>query len=605
MGIDPNLKRNRGGFIDIEAIAQGVSSAATALYQTTKDFASWSAGLVQQFGNKIQPYLKSLWNKINYAVDFFTPTSFAQTERGNIINPFQSSDSPFQSTETAAKVVGRGRMFQIPAGPGLRFTISNRTVFNDDGTVQRIGTIDVGRDGIVSETPFRKKSGVSSDEIELYKTISPESFTEGKINVNTLTKALKERGPILEVRTLGVGEGTERSPRGQALAELQHLLDTRHVTYDWNQATLRDENGNTIDENDDRYTEVWREIRRVENLTGPEATETPVTQARYSSIAPKPESQMPGYVEGLVRIPQSTVKAQNLRDREAGLDAQRGFNLYTGPHFGAEDTNVVAFFRGYEETMPDGSKAFHIIEVQSDWANAEKKRAEGYGEAAQFGAAGARGASQQGHPLLRAYNTLALKSAINHAKSIGATSIIISDAETAMMTEGHDKASLKRQLGQFNTRSEADQVASDARKSGKYSSVSVDENVGLAGPNNPISTWTVNTSEVKQEAGMRLHYDEILPNIAEDLTGDKGKKVNLGTHEKAYKPDTGFVRENAGLLDPETVRENIPGSPVFKEPVGAPPSLKVKGGQPKTSITGRQYSLAKTSGVWIQPHDGY
>jgi hypothetical protein len=41
-------------------------------------------------------------------------------------------------------------------------------------------------------------------------------------------------------------------------------------------------------------------------------------------------------------------------------------------------------------------------------------------------------------PLLSHYERLALKAAIDHARSEGATKIAISDAETAMMTEGHD-----------------------------------------------------------------------------------------------------------------------------------------------------------------------
>lgn len=42
------------------------------------------------------------------------------------------------------------------------------------------------------------------------------------------------------------------------------------------------------------------------------------------------------------------------------------------------------------------------------------------------------------HPLLRDYNRLILKAAIDQARKEGATHIMISDAETAMMTEGHD-----------------------------------------------------------------------------------------------------------------------------------------------------------------------
>ena len=44
----------------------------------------------------------------------------------------------------------------------------------------------------------------------------------------------------------------------------------------------------------------------------------------------------------------------------------------------------------------------------------------------------------EGHPLLKDYNRLILKAAIEQARKEGATHIAISDAETAMMSEGHD-----------------------------------------------------------------------------------------------------------------------------------------------------------------------
>ena len=50
------------------------------------------------------------------------------------------------------------------------------------------------------------------------------------------------------------------------------------------------------------------------------------------------------------------------------------------------------------------------------------------------------------HPLLRDYNRLILKAAIEQARKEGATHIMVSDAETAMMTEGHDATRAKHMV---------------------------------------------------------------------------------------------------------------------------------------------------------------
>ena len=66
---------------------------------------------------------------------------------------------------------------------------------------------------------------------------------------------------------------------------------------------------------------------------------------------------------------------------------------------------------------------FHVIEVQSDWAQTIRE--------------GPIVTGKQ-ESLLGHYERLAQKAAIEHAREAGAKRIAISDAETAMMTEGHD-----------------------------------------------------------------------------------------------------------------------------------------------------------------------
>ena len=40
---------------------------------------------------------------------------------------------------------------------------------------------------------------------------------------------------------------------------------------------------------------------------------------------------------------------------------------------------------------------------------------------------------------------------------------------------------------------------------------------------------------IKQEGGMRLHYDKTLPSILKELTGEEGKLESFGEHKMAFE----------------------------------------------------------------------
>jgi hypothetical protein len=109
---------------------------------------------------------------------------------------------------------------------------------------------------------------------------------------------------------------------------------------------------------------------------------------------------------------------------------------------------------------------------------------------------------------------------------------MVSDAETAMMTEGHDTTT--QALGEYHR----DQPPT-----------------------------------IPQEPGMRLHYDTILPKIAEELTGSKGERVSLGKHKNAY---VGNKVDSPDMLV-SAKRSNL----IFHNPDGTP----------KTDVSGRMYSI--------------
>jgi hypothetical protein len=108
-------------------------------------------------------------------------------------------------------------------------------------------------------------------------------------------------------------------------------------------------------------------------------------------------------------------------------------------------------------------------------------------------------------PLINYWESLALKAAVNFAQEQGADKIITSDAETAMMTEGHDQGG---QTGWENT--SGNRFASNGRPT--------------------------------QEPGMKAAYDERVPNGLKKLTNSTPKKVTVGIHNKAV-----------GFLDQDTI----------------------------------------------------
>jgi hypothetical protein len=84
---------------------------------------------------------------------------------------------------------------------------------------------------------------------------------------------------------------------------------------------------------------------------------------------------MPGYVEIAVVKPQRT-REQYFKDnpnaKEVSMDAlPEGARVREDVKFPSSHSfppNTLGFVRGYMETTKSGEKIFHVIEVQSDWA---------------------------------------------------------------------------------------------------------------------------------------------------------------------------------------------------------------------------------------------
>lgn len=390
---------------------------------------------------------------------------------------------------------------------------------------------------------------VSPSEVEYFKEQGLEEYLKTKPTVAEVGKWMQENGPKVEVKKFGEGIQTEQQKQA---AKAEHLFDTLGYTLD------RTESGQIVGIKKDGKRVVFHELPENAKQAFKEidiASRTPeVNQAHWSFVAPKAEKDMPGYVEVAVTKPtkQGKSRADFIKEGKSKEEAQQlARSTFVEDKFPSSHNfppNTLGFGRGYMETMPDGKKVFHVVEVQSDWAQAVRAHEQTFNPEQYETGSRAREIANQSiaakqkqlqDPLLAHHENLVLKALISHAREQGADAIAVSDAETAMMSEGHDRLT------------------------------SVD-NLGVGG-------W--NKTEPEQAKGMRLHYDQTLPRALEKLTGKKGERVDFGEHEKAF--EQGFVRPRA-----ESQEANDRG--LYKRPDLI---FRNPDGTPKTSVTARLYPL--------------
>ena len=194
------------------------------------------------------------------------------------------------------------------------------------------------------------------------------------------------------------------------------------------------------------------------------------------------------------------------------------------------------------------------------------------------------------HELLNDYNRLILKAAIEQARKEGATHIVVSDAETAMMTEGHDILNEEDYIpGQGDAR-EADIEQAPGMR------LNYDDKVMLWSPKDANGeSHIVERFPSKEDAEAYARHNRLrmdskdadenykinrgdLHNIAEELTGSKGEKVSLGEHKNAYEVDD---EHNPNTEHRDTLWKQPRSNLIFRNADGTP----------KTDVSGRMYAL--------------
>lgn len=180
----------------------------------------------------------------------------------------------------------------------------------------------------------------------------------------------------------------------------------------------------------------------------------------------------------------------------------------------------------------------------------------------------------QDHPLLSDYNRIGIKATLaearKHTEKTGKrVRLFLPDSETAMMTEGHDLVSPASVSVSYPSKDDAIAVAKEFGLTEQ--DIMLESYTESSG--NTYWGWTAKKSIINQEPGMRLNYDKILPNIAEELTGVKGERISLGKHNNALRR----VSNEAQGMELGGYRDNL----IFKNPDGSP----------KTDISGHLYPI--------------
>jgi len=322
----------------------------------------------------------------------------------------------------------------------------------------------------------------------------------------------------------------------------------------------------------------------------------------------------------------------------------KGNTLFMAPHFIGRNQNLYGWVRGYKKDLPDGRKVLVIAEIQPEWLQTVRRdikklkdfraeKEEGLSkltsEAAREDALSAARdeiisefhlpsthmqpnitasnfyeaydqimtifeSRLKDVPGLKTSNALLLKAAAKHASDMGYDGIFISDAETAMMTEGHTRIAeairlvdvpvyekpiirdgkrtgiFQYELWRFGgSRLSGDKFVSiNFRALGYGGDDKVLINVSNPERNTEERTFsyirglaeelkedgienisTADTIKIPQELGMRLNYDKIIPETALRLFGP-GQPADFGSHQ--YPAAQAFGRKGSitGIVYP-------------------------------------------------------
>jgi len=525
------------------------------------------------------------------------------------------------------------------------------------GKLIRPGKPPLGtKDGWMTELEFRVNGGdlgpLQKDEVAFYKQLVPEAFAGDKVHLQKLWDGLGKVGE--QVKVVTYGQDGDASPAKVELDRVNGELDI--LDYEWQEKYVsgfeKDSQGRTTQailkaETPENIRALVERRNKANDLYRAPAQELPKATSYYNTISPFDTKKFPVLrVDVVLPLSAKTQDAINRGVDSLGREREikwRQDNL----HENLPNTLGWAMVQIVPHPVT-GEKVMFVGEAQSRWGQEEAKLQKRAKEelvkakaafdkiinspnstkddkirASMVLGGAQRGVDNpQGHPLLPIHQNLILKAVIKEAQKQGISKVAVSDGETAMMTEGHDKAAKTESVNGIYTEARLKEVPVIIRKTKQPTSFTgnVKYESNYSGPSVFYETSDGYFSQddldfpeirrftaisfgivgrlvptvkiVSQEGGMRLAYDTTMPSIMKKLVGE-GKVEDFGVHKNAQKEETFDevrAREAAGWsseagfpsLTPET---KLVGSPVFRTPSGTP----------KTNATARVFDISNPS----------
>lgn len=563
------------------------------------------------------------------------------------------------------------------------FRFSKQPLSHDGDKFVKIGNSQISQSGLINESRFQSATQIPKEVFGLIKQVYPEAWTGENVDVNKLRDLEKSR-PLFETHVYG--QNGSLNPTKEEYDELRHDYETegrfpsfvpdledgglRTVSY-YDTRTHRDTGPIEVSEDEYaralRFNELGQQVAsQPYSNSGPRATDF------YNSISPFDTEKYP-----VVRIDVTVPISENKRSQTV----QNEDGTWSPVVFGRPDARQIhktkeaaelvyaeALWRqdDLHENLPNtlgwamvqfvpdprtGETVMFLAEQQSRWGQEKAKwnmredpDIPGKFSVSYRGSDGVlqmrtNGKTKQeaqdyidqkvsSSPLLDLQHKLVLKAAMDEARKRGVTKMVVSDGETAMMTEKHDappryktfEVTVNGQSAQFRGGSSAttefqvdDLVgkhhprSSDIKFDGKIivrGGYDYRHIVAFGSRNGFKDTWDIQpewyealgidfkrenvtkAEEPSQAGGMRQHYDSVLQSAAEKMTRSKGEVVDMGVHKNAPRMDWQDVPDGS----PESFNRVI-GSPVFRN----------SDGTPKATATGKMYNLSPVDDVSFLP----
>lgn len=492
----------------------------------------------------------------------------------------------------------------------------------------------------------RLASAIPPVEMDVYKQAGLEKFLEEKRTPKQVADWMQENGPRIELWSYGQQE--ERSPQLERHAELTHtFLDTlstlmKREFYDFNDGTLdaNDLLNKGWDSSTIKLAEEYKKLLLPTDILKGRSSK-PRATSYYNTVSPFDTKKYPVKRVDVViprgRTPFSAEELQRHPEWEGSSSVDDIMWQQDNLHENLPNTLGWAMVQ-YVPDPKTGEKVAYVAEVQSRWGQENRNRQETLWKenveerdggfyikggdlitrrfetkegAKKFLQENGPGYERSiNHPLLRDYNQLILKSVIAQVRKDRISKVVVSDAVSAMLTQGHDIV---------DTYTDVKDTPENRQKLQGYARIQngaangwmrligitkTPEAVGI-----PKEQIQYNNQKIIQAEGMYLNYDKILPKIMEDLTGQKGEWVEVGEHKNAYEGNertdsvsktvateqeakqlantihnAEITKTNDGWLVTGTKKaQNLRQNLIFKNPDGTP----------KTTASGTLYDISQ------------